>query len=58
MSNSIIWQCLTCGFVYDEAKGIPEEGIAPGTTWDDVPENWLCPDCAMGKDDFVMQEVN
>jgi len=43
--------------VYSEAAGIPEEGIPPGTAWKDVPEDWLCPDCAMGKDDFDMQEV-
>jgi len=57
MSNSKVWQCLTCEFVYSEAIGIPEEGIPPGTAWEDVPEDWLCPDCAMGKDDFAMQEV-
>lgn len=55
--NNKIWQCITCGFIYSEAVGIPEEGIPPGTAWDDVPEDWLCPDCAMGKDDFEMQEV-
>jgi len=43
--------------VYSEAAGIPEEGIPPGTAWEDIPEDWLCPDCAMGKDDFAMQEV-
>jgi len=57
MSNSKIWQCLTCEFVYSEAAGLPEEGIPPGTAWEDIPEDWLCPDCAMGKDDFVMQEI-
>jgi len=57
MSNSKIWQCLTCEFVYSEAGGIPEEGIPAGTAWKDVPQDWQCPDCAMGKDDFEMQEV-
>ena len=46
--------CLICGFVYDEDKGMPNEGIAPGTAWADVPEDWLCPDCGAMKDDFEM----
>ena len=41
------WQCIVCGFIYDEAKGLPEDGIAPGTVWADVPENWECPDCGV-----------
>ena len=49
--------CLVCGFEYDEEKGLPDEGIAPGTRWEDVPEDWLCPDCAVGKSDFEMVEV-
>ena len=39
------WMCLICGFIYDEAQGRPEDGIAPGTRWEDVPMNWTCPDC-------------
>jgi len=46
-----------CGWIYDEAKGAPEEGLAPGTTWDDVPDDWLCPECGVGKEDFEMIEV-
>ncbi|RPJ45414.1 MAG: rubredoxin [Betaproteobacteria bacterium] len=45
---------MLCAFVYDEAKGLPDEGIAPGTPWEDVPENWYCPDCSAGKSDFQM----
>lgn len=56
-SNNRLWRCITCGFEYSEAEGIPAEGIAPGTAWEDVPDDWLCPDCGMGKDDFEMQEV-
>lgn len=52
-----IWECLVCGWQYDESKGLPEEGIAPGTRWDDVPEDWLCPDCGVGKADFEMVAV-
>jgi len=46
--------CSVCGLVYDEAAGWPEEGIEPGTRWDDVPLNWSCPDCGAVKDDFDM----
>ena len=42
------WICLVCGFIYDEASGLPDEGIAPGTKWDDVPDDWMCPDCGVG----------
>jgi rubredoxin-NAD+ reductase len=52
-----VYMCLTCGFVYDEAAGLPEEGIAPGTRWEDIPESWRCPDCGVGKEDFDMVEV-
>ena len=51
------WICLTCGFVYDEAEGLPEEGIAPGTRWEDLPPNWNCPECGARKDDFEMFEI-
>ena len=50
------WECIMCGFIYDEAKGLPEEGIAPGTSWNDIAEDWLCPDCGVTKADFVMFE--
>jgi len=49
--------CVVCGYVYDEAAGDPEHGLAPGTRWDDVPDDWLCPDCDMGKDQFEMVAV-
>lgn len=51
-----LWECIVCGWVYDESKGWPEDGIEPGTKWDDVPEDWLCPDCGVGKDDFELIE--
>ena len=44
--------CVVCAYVYDEALGDPENDIAPGTLWADVDEDWLCPDCSVGKDDF------
>ena len=52
------WQCIVCGFIYDEAKGLPEDGIAPGTAWEDVPANWECPDCGVSKSDFEMVQVD
>ena len=48
--------CLLCGFVYDEEQGWPEDGIEPGTRWEDVADDWLCPDCGAMKDDFEMIE--
>lgn len=51
-----VWQCVLCSFVYDEAAGMPEEGIAPGTRWKDVPDTWGCPDCSAKKADFEMVE--
>ena len=41
-----------CGYVYDPALGDPENGVAPGTAWEDVPEDWVCPTCGLGKDAF------
>jgi len=52
------WQCVVCGFIYDEALGLPQEGLVPGTTWEDVPEDWLCPDCGVGKVDFEMIAID
>ena len=52
-----VWECGLCGFVYDEAKGMPDEGVAPGTRWEDVPDSWSCPDCSATKTDFAMQAV-
>ncbi len=49
-----IWECIVCGFIYDEAKGIPEDGIAPGTRFEDIPDSWSCPDCGVAKADFEM----
>ena len=49
--------CIVCGFVYDEALGLPDEGIAAGTLWADIPEDWMCPDCGVAKADFEMVEV-
>lgn len=41
-----------CGYVYDPEMGAPDSGIAPGTPWEDVPDDWVCPVCSLGKDVF------
>jgi rubredoxin len=51
------WICLGCGFLYDEAMGLPEHGIAAGTRWADLPEDWCCPDCGTPKHRFEMVEI-
>jgi len=51
------YMCVVCAWVYDEAQGWPEDGITPGTKWEDIPEDWLCPDCGVGKSDFEMVEI-
>lgn len=48
--------CIVCGLIYDEAEGWPEDGIEPGTRWEDVPEDWECPDCGVGKEEFELLE--
>jgi rubredoxin len=48
------FKCLNCGFVYDEELGWPDEGIAAGTRWDEVPDDWICPECGSEKRDFTM----
>ena len=52
-----VYMCVVCGWLYDEAAGLPEHGIAPGTRWEDVPDDWRCPECNVGKADFVWCEI-
>jgi len=47
------WECVTCGYVYDPDVGDPDVGIAPGTPFDELPVDWVCPVCGTGKDGFV-----
>ncbi|MFC5476076.1 rubredoxin [Paraherbaspirillum soli] len=49
--------CLVCGWIYSEKDGEPDEGLAPGTRWDDIPDSWVCPECGVGKIDFTMVEI-
>ncbi len=51
------FQCTMCAWVYDESKGAPDEGIEPGTSWAEIPEDWTCPVCGAGKEDFDMVEI-
>ncbi len=44
--------CLVCGYVYVPEDGDPDNGVEPGTAWEDVPEDWECPLCGVGKDEF------
>lgn len=46
------WMCQVCGWIYEEATGLPEAGIAPGTRWEDVPADFKCPECGAPKEDF------
>lgn len=51
------WQCVVCGYIYDQAMGDPEHGIAAGTPWADIPDSWCCPDCGVSKSDFEMISI-
>lgn len=44
--------CTVCGYIYDPEQGDPDSGIAPGTSFADIPEDWVCPVCGSGKEDF------
>ena len=46
------WECTVCGYVYDPAEGDSTQGIAPGTAFEDLPDDWVCPECGVGKDLF------
>jgi Rubredoxin len=44
--------CLVCDYIYDPEKGDPDTGIEPGTAFEDLPDDWTCPNCGVGKEDF------
>ena len=52
-----VYQCIACGFVYDPEKGLPEQGFPAGTPFEDIPDDWVCPDCGMAKVDFERVEL-
>ena len=50
------YRCIPCGYIYDPALGDPDAGIAPGTVFEELPDDWQCPICSVGKDDFELVE--
>jgi Rubredoxin len=50
------YKCMVCGYIYDEAEGDPDQSVSPGTVWAEVPEDWVCPICGVGKDQFENME--
>ena len=48
--------CTVCGYVYVPEQGDPDNGVNPGTKWEDVPDSWECPVCGASKDDFEKEE--
>jgi rubredoxin len=52
MADMAKWQCLACGYIYDPEKGDPDSGVEPGTPFEDLPDDWVCPDCGADKDSF------
>ena len=46
------YECTVCGYIYNPAVGDPDSGIAPGTRFEDIPDDWVCPVCGVGKSDF------
>jgi rubredoxin---NAD+ reductase len=51
------YKCIICGWEYHEKEGAPDHGIEAGTRWADIAEDWLCPECGVGKSDFEMIEI-
>lgn len=50
------YRCLLCGYIYDPEKGDPDNGVDPGTAFEDVPDDWVCPECGAGKDEFEPED--
>ena len=46
------YKCLVCGYIYNPSVGDPDNGVAPGTSFEDLPDSWVCPECGVGKDQF------
>lgn len=46
------YRCLVCGYIYDPEVGDPDNGVAPGTAFEDVPDDWVCPECGLEKEEF------
>jgi rubredoxin len=52
MSDARKFICSACGYIYDEAEGDPDSGVAPGTPWEEVSDEWVCPECGVDKSYF------
>ena len=52
------YECVICGYIYDPAEGDPDNGVDPGTAFADIPDDWVCPLCGAGKEDFQEVEQN
>ena len=52
MANLKKYKCLLCSYIYDPQKGDTENGVAPGTAFEDLPDGWVCPECGADKDNF------
>jgi rubredoxin len=50
--------CSVCGYIYDSAAGDPDNGIEPETSFEDLPESWVCPLCGVGKSDFIVYKMH
>ena len=50
------WRCIVCNYVYDPAVGDPDNGVEPGTLFESIPDDWCCPLCGAGKDEFEIVE--
>ena len=50
------YRCRFCSHVYDEAQGDPDSGLAPGTRYEDIPDDWMCPECGAAKSDYVLED--
>jgi len=50
------WVCDVCGYIYDPADGDPDNGVQAGTAFEELPEEWVCPDCGVGKDQFSPEQ--
>jgi rubredoxin len=48
------YKCIICGHVYDPFEGDPDSGIAAGTAFDDIPDDWVCPICGVGKEEYIL----
>ena len=50
------WVCVVCGYIYDPEAGDPSQGVEPGTAFEALPDDWVCPDCGVGKDQLEKME--